>query len=95
MIFADLAQAARHGDGGTWRRRQILIVNARTESEIDAAFAAIVRAGAGALFIGTSAFYNSRRSGTHPKERDLQPSKIRDMKFIAAALDYSHTGRTL
>jgi hypothetical protein len=47
------------------------------------------------LFIGTSAFYNSRRSGTHPKERDLQPSKIRDMKFIAAALDCSHTGPTL
>ena len=41
--------------------RQILIVKAGTESEIDAAFATIVQAGAGALFVGTGAFYNSRR----------------------------------
>jgi putative ABC transport system substrate-binding protein len=41
--------------------RQVLIVKAGTESEIDAAFATIVRAGAGALFVGTGAFYNSRR----------------------------------
>jgi putative ABC transport system substrate-binding protein len=41
--------------------RQVLIVKAGTESEIDAGFATIVRAGAGALFIGSGAFYNSRR----------------------------------
>ena len=41
--------------------RQILIVKAGTESEIDAAFATIVQAGAGALFVGTGAFYNSHR----------------------------------
>ena len=41
--------------------RQILIVKAGTESEIDAAFATIVQAGAGALFVGTGAFYTSRR----------------------------------
>jgi len=41
--------------------RQILIVNAGTENEIDAAFATIVQAGAGALFVGTGPFYTSRR----------------------------------
>jgi putative ABC transport system substrate-binding protein len=41
--------------------RQILIVKAATESEIDAAFAASVQAGVGGLFVGTGAFYNSRR----------------------------------
>ena len=41
--------------------RQILIVKAGTESEIDAAFATIVQAGATALFVGTTAFYVSRR----------------------------------
>jgi putative ABC transport system substrate-binding protein len=34
---------------------------AGTESEIDAALATIVQAGAGALFVGSGAFYNSRR----------------------------------
>jgi ABC-type uncharacterized transport system substrate-binding protein len=41
--------------------RQILIVRAGNEREIDAAFSTIVQAGAGALFVGTGAFYNSRR----------------------------------
>jgi len=41
--------------------RQILIVHAGTENEIDAAFATIVQAGAGALFVGTGPFYVSRR----------------------------------
>jgi putative ABC transport system substrate-binding protein len=41
--------------------RQILIVKAGKESEIDAAFATIVQAGAGALFVGGSGVYVSRR----------------------------------
>ena len=41
--------------------RQILIVKAGTESEIDAAFATIIQAGAGALFVGTGPLYNSHR----------------------------------
>jgi putative tryptophan/tyrosine transport system substrate-binding protein len=49
-------EAAAHALG-----REILIVKAVTESEIDAAFARIVEAGAGALFVDTSAIYNSRR----------------------------------
>jgi putative ABC transport system substrate-binding protein len=41
--------------------RQTLLVQASTENEIDAAFATIARAGAGALFFGTNAFYTSHR----------------------------------
>jgi putative ABC transport system substrate-binding protein len=41
--------------------RQVLSVRAGTESEIDAAFAKIVQEGVGALFIGNSPFYFSRR----------------------------------
>jgi putative ABC transport system substrate-binding protein len=41
--------------------RQVLSVSAGTESEIDAAFATMVQAGVGALFIGGSPIYNSRR----------------------------------
>jgi putative ABC transport system substrate-binding protein len=41
--------------------RQMVIVKAGTEGEIDAAFATIVQAGAGALFVGAGPFYLSRR----------------------------------
>jgi ABC-type uncharacterized transport system substrate-binding protein len=41
--------------------RQILIVQATDERGIDAAFATIVQRGAGGLFIGSSAFFLSRR----------------------------------
>jgi putative tryptophan/tyrosine transport system substrate-binding protein len=41
--------------------RQILIVKAGNESAIDAAFATVIQAGAGALFVGTGPFYNSQR----------------------------------
>jgi putative tryptophan/tyrosine transport system substrate-binding protein len=41
--------------------RQILIVKAGTENEINAAFATFVQAGAGALFVGNGGFYVSRR----------------------------------
>jgi putative ABC transport system substrate-binding protein len=41
--------------------RQILVVKAGTESEIDAGFATIVQARAGALMVGAGAFYTSRR----------------------------------
>jgi putative ABC transport system substrate-binding protein len=41
--------------------RQILIVKAGTEDEIDAAFAKIVLSNAGALLVGTGAFFTSRR----------------------------------
>jgi putative ABC transport system substrate-binding protein len=41
--------------------RQILVVKASTESEIDSAFQTIVHAGAGALFVGVGPFYHSHR----------------------------------
>jgi ABC-type uncharacterized transport system substrate-binding protein len=41
--------------------RQIMVVKAGNEREIDAAFAAMVQRGVGALFVGTGAFFNSRR----------------------------------
>ena len=40
---------------------QIEIFNARTSDEIDAAFAAVVRARPDALFVGPGGFFNSRR----------------------------------
>ena len=40
---------------------QIVIVKAASEGEFNSAFAAIVRAGAGALHVGGGAFFNSRR----------------------------------
>jgi len=49
-------EAAAHALG-----RQILIVKAGTASEIDAEFARIVQAGAGALFVGSGPFYASQR----------------------------------
>jgi putative ABC transport system substrate-binding protein len=41
--------------------RPLLMVKAGTEGEIDAAFATIVQAGAGALFVGSGAFYFGHR----------------------------------
>jgi putative ABC transport system substrate-binding protein len=41
--------------------RQLLVLNAQTAGEIDAAFATIVQWRAGALLIGTDIFFNNRR----------------------------------
>jgi putative ABC transport system substrate-binding protein len=49
-------EAAAHALG-----RQILIVKASTEREIDDGFATVIQAGAGALFVGTGPFYVSKR----------------------------------
>ncbi len=40
---------------------QIQVLNASTSREIDAAFAALVRERADALFVGPDGFFNSRR----------------------------------
>jgi len=40
---------------------QIHLLNASTDAEIDAAFAGLVQLGAGALIVGTSEFFSSRR----------------------------------
>jgi putative ABC transport system substrate-binding protein len=63
LIDANLGEAPiRELDAAAGKLgRQIVIVKAGNEREIDAAFAKFVQAGAGALFVGTGAFFNSRR----------------------------------
>jgi putative ABC transport system substrate-binding protein len=51
----DVQEAARV------KGRQLHILKAGTESEIDAAFATLVQLKIGALFVGSDAFFNSRR----------------------------------
>jgi putative ABC transport system substrate-binding protein len=51
----DVQEAARV------KGRQLHILKAGTESEIDAAFATLVQLKIGALFVGADAFFNSRR----------------------------------
>jgi putative ABC transport system substrate-binding protein len=51
----DVQEAARA------KGAQLHILNAGTESEIDAAFASLVQLHAGALLVGSEAFFNSRR----------------------------------
>jgi putative ABC transport system substrate-binding protein len=48
-------------EGARAKGVQLLIVQASTESEIDAAFATLVQRQAGALLVGTDAFFISRR----------------------------------
>jgi putative ABC transport system substrate-binding protein len=43
------------------RGLKLLVLHASTESELEAAFAALVQQGAGALLIGSDSFFNSRR----------------------------------
>jgi putative tryptophan/tyrosine transport system substrate-binding protein len=63
--------------------RHIPIVQAGTESEIDAAFATIVQAGAGALFVGTGAFYNShRRKLVALADRHALPASYHLREFV-------------
>jgi putative tryptophan/tyrosine transport system substrate-binding protein len=49
-------QAAARTNG-----QQLIIVEVRSDPDIEAAFAKFAQRGAGALFVGTSAFFNSRR----------------------------------
>jgi putative tryptophan/tyrosine transport system substrate-binding protein len=49
-------QAAARTNG-----QQLIIVEVRSDPDIEAAFARFAQRGAGALFVGTSAFFNSRR----------------------------------
>jgi putative tryptophan/tyrosine transport system substrate-binding protein len=56
------AQARQIEEAARMLGRQTFIIKAGNEREIDAAFATITQRGAGALFVGTGAFFNSRRS---------------------------------
>jgi putative tryptophan/tyrosine transport system substrate-binding protein len=49
-------QAAAHASG-----QELIVVEVRSDRDIEAAFATFARRGAGALFVGTSAFLTSRR----------------------------------
>jgi putative tryptophan/tyrosine transport system substrate-binding protein len=65
--------------------RQILILKAGTESEIDAAFATIVQAGAGALFVGPGSFYYShRRQLAALAARHALPTSFSLYEYVAA-----------
>jgi putative ABC transport system substrate-binding protein len=57
QIETSLIETAAHNLG-----QKIVTFEARSEQEIDAAFSAVAKSGAGALFIGAGQFLNSRRS---------------------------------
>jgi putative tryptophan/tyrosine transport system substrate-binding protein len=59
LLFENTLRSMEGAARGTGR--QILIVKAGAEDEINAAFATAVRAGAGALQIGPGAYFTSRR----------------------------------
>jgi putative ABC transport system substrate-binding protein len=54
-------QARSAEEAGRAIERQVLIVKAANERELNAAFATIVQAGAGALLVGGGPFFNSQR----------------------------------
>jgi putative tryptophan/tyrosine transport system substrate-binding protein len=65
--------------------RQILIVKAGTESEIETAFVTIVQAGAGALFVASSAFYiNQRRQLAALSFRHALPASYSGREYVVA-----------
>jgi putative ABC transport system substrate-binding protein len=55
------ADDPRRGRSGAHQGVQLLILKAGTESEIDAAFASLAERHAGALVVGSEAFFASRR----------------------------------
>jgi putative tryptophan/tyrosine transport system substrate-binding protein len=64
---------------------QLLILKAGTESEIDAAFAALVQHHAGALLVGADAFFNSRREELVAlASRHAVPAIYQGREFVAA-----------
>jgi putative ABC transport system substrate-binding protein len=73
--------------------RQIMILKASTESEIDAGFATIVQAGAGALFVGTGPFYVSqRRLLVALAARHALPASYQLREFVAVGGLMSYAG---
>jgi putative ABC transport system substrate-binding protein len=63
--------------------RNVLIVQAEAESDFDAAFTQLVQAGAGALFVGTSAFFlNQRRRLIALAARHALPASFHFREFV-------------
>ena len=63
--------------------RRLHVVNARTESEIEAAFVTIAQLGTGALVVGNDLFFDDPAQSTHRTgrtlcvARDLRPARLR------------------
>jgi putative ABC transport system substrate-binding protein len=73
--------------------RQILVVKAGTEGEIDAAFPKIVQAGAGALLVGGSAIYNGlRRKLAALSLRHALPTSYAQREYVVAGGLMSYGG---
>ena len=78
-------------NSGTWRRRprhwacKSFIVEASSDSEVDAAFAAILQKQAGALLVGAGPFFNSRRDQIVAlAARHAVPAIFEQREFAAA-----------
>jgi ABC-type uncharacterized transport system substrate-binding protein len=73
-------QAAAHASG-----QELIVVEVRSDRDIEAAFATFARRGAGALFVGTSAFFNSRRERVAALAiRHALPASYNVREFAAA-----------
>src|SRR4029453_14043080 len=73
-------QAAAHASG-----QELIVVEVRSDRDIEAAFATFARRGAGALFVGPSAFFNSRRERVAALAiRHALPASYNVREFAAA-----------
>jgi putative ABC transport system substrate-binding protein len=85
LLLRDLPEAARA------LGLQIQVFNASTSREIEAAFAAIVRDRADALFIAPDAFFSSRRSQfVTLASRDRMPTSCSSREMVEAGLLMSY-----
>ena len=73
-------QAAAHAIG-----QELIVVEADSDHDIEAAFATFAQRGAGALFVGTSAFFNSRRERVVALAiRHALPASSSQREFVTA-----------
>ncbi len=73
-------QAAAHAIG-----QELIVVEAGSDRDIEAAFATFAQRGAGALFVGNSAFFNSRRERVAALAiRHALPASSSQREFVTA-----------